>query len=790
MAIRLGSRRTLWYVQGFSIRIASNCSIELIVAAHEVNFRDALLNADPSFLPHVVSKAADGEKHYTQSAIAVLSERLPERFALPATAQTLFVRSFDHAAEHPSIATVKPIFLMLKGACSPLLGVLSSAALTRLEEHIFSILRNSRGPEDQSLSLYCLAVMKMMCDTRLDNPSSSDSINTSALLRSESRTPPTWASDAMREFFTGSKAPKTLQLIAVRMLWACKFDGTGNAADVDECATIAIEVLAGVAPDLRKSWCSSNAMVVQKLEEKVLSADVSGHRKFQVLRFLALLTAEHKSSGAITKIYFDLLLRPRNTDLIARSCTAPHIESLRRVLKSVDAKSWSAYMDSVLELLGSTTPRELLQVLRSLTVFLQFLRGQVEDIPELRRGILSAMGNAAFLQQLKDMSIPVICTDSSELDTMSRPHACRDAIASVRCSSIHELCVLYLTSALVAEPKERCGPTSIRLGYRSLSEVSYQLSHKCVHRAPPQRLKGLLGSKIEVTRTPQEHLSKWKDRLAEDLQSAATAQRVAVLQSVALIVADLEDRCSTVERPLREEQERNRELRKQYDDLNLAYSELEASDVDRTLRLQALVESKHEVTEELGRSREDAKELLQRIAELEMSLSKAKVDAENQLVALRNARRDSDLEHASIMAKDAEELEEMAERLEDTERTLGATNVLMEQISTELKIRTAEKSALHTDINALREDIGAKERASIALVDEKQILIEARDSLTTEKEELRKDLDALRDAHAQEATLLQKEFAEQTLIARSDYENRLKEAVDMVSEVARLDILA
>ncbi|KAK5013995.1 hypothetical protein LTR60_003580, partial [Cryomyces antarcticus] len=163
---------------------------------------------------------------YAGVCVSVLSEPLPEQLALPASGQTFFVHAFEKAAQSPSAATIERVYIMLDGACRGLPAILSRENLTRFEDHLFRILKTVNTVEDQSLSLLCLGIMtKMACATTsrasIARARSSDDLDD---LSPQSSNPPSpsWRSEAAQQFFTGAKAPKTMQLIVLRVIWACK----------------------------------------------------------------------------------------------------------------------------------------------------------------------------------------------------------------------------------------------------------------------------------------------------------------------------------------------------------------------------------------------------------------------------------------------------------------------------------------------------------------------------------------------------------------------------------------
>lgn len=237
-----------------------------------VALRNAFLTAQPLLLDQIIGAAVEGQgtrARYVSPAVALLKYELPSSIPLPATAQTLLVRLFDNAATCPERTTICVVHTILNGACRPLLGVLSADVLHQFEQQVFGILREATDIENQSLGLYCLSIM--------------DTLLKGACAITPNRD---WTPDAMQSFFTGSKAHKTLQLVVLRVIWACK-TGSNDASDEGQlCVKLANDLLQAVDARVRQEWCAKNAAMVRKLHEKSLLPGLSPHTRFQVCTVL------------------------------------------------------------------------------------------------------------------------------------------------------------------------------------------------------------------------------------------------------------------------------------------------------------------------------------------------------------------------------------------------------------------------------------------------------------------------------------------------------------------------
>lgn len=482
----------------------------------EVSIRDALLDADSSLLHLVVSKAIEGDNgndQYIRATVSMLSTPLPENTALPAAAQTLFLRLFDHAAENPSIATVRTLYTLLNGACSALIGLLSSTTLTRIEKHLFNILRGSRGPEP--LSLYCLAVMKLMCQSNNGTTGSIQGSQTSFLLQSDTHTP---TLGAIKQFFTGPKAQRTLELIVLSMIMNCKMSERDSSAAVDENAILATEILAGVTQDIRLAWCADNSPMVCKLEEKALSSTATTRGRLRVLCFLGLLKGE--PSDLVNAAYAKLLIQSCSTGLI------PSVTNIDCYASTISESAWSALLEQTLECLQPARPVELLRSRSSLAGLVLQLTGLADGTTDLRRGVFSTMGKVRFLRTLQGISLSPPTTHTVEHSAGSCDHGCVGVLSQAKLVLATSLCTLYITCALVDGANGQEGSIGIRLAYRQLYEHLIQHPGKCIDAGGSKPRVFEQDEFVEVQRTPQNISSNWREQLSNDMQLASKAEQV------------------------------------------------------------------------------------------------------------------------------------------------------------------------------------------------------------------------------------------------------------------------
>jgi len=242
-----------------------------------------LLKREPGLLPTLLDHATPGDgvhSHYAATAVAVLAHPLPAHYTLPATTQTLFLRLVQKAAHAPSAESLSPVFALLQGTSTLLVGLLSTETLSRLEEQLDTILRSnhsrtSHDAGDQLRTLHCLAIMHLIALPADSERIYTDSMyETQDLLASTQVTSTAWTPAEMQKYFHGTKASKTIQLVVLQAVWACQ---AHSESFDDRLATLKLaNFLMGAVPaDLKDAWCSGNHPIVQKLQQKALACQQS-----------------------------------------------------------------------------------------------------------------------------------------------------------------------------------------------------------------------------------------------------------------------------------------------------------------------------------------------------------------------------------------------------------------------------------------------------------------------------------------------------------------------------------
>lgn len=87
---------------------------------------------------------------------------------------------------------------------------------------------------------------------------------------------------AARQLFSGGKATKTMHLLVLRVIYACRNHTDISHQDAVESIQLANRALRAVDPISRKEWARNNVHIVRKLHEKVSKAETDSPLPLEV----------------------------------------------------------------------------------------------------------------------------------------------------------------------------------------------------------------------------------------------------------------------------------------------------------------------------------------------------------------------------------------------------------------------------------------------------------------------------------------------------------------------------
>lgn len=250
--------------------------------------RDAVLLQSPMLLETLLGSAIASTKSFTNLSglcVALLKAPLPSTIALPASAQNFLNQLFNLTVQSPLPKTVEPVYDVLRGACEPLLDMLPAPGLTKFREHFTRMLRSAKGPTEQSLNLYCLAILGRihLLLERRSRPSTESRPVTSS--------DPSWTLSMSQQeqaeissIFSGERVHKTVVLVVCQVMFACGTDNGLEKSVAIRQILLAREIINAVDPLTVREWAGrqSNHLYIQKLHQKACDGATGGAIQIEV----------------------------------------------------------------------------------------------------------------------------------------------------------------------------------------------------------------------------------------------------------------------------------------------------------------------------------------------------------------------------------------------------------------------------------------------------------------------------------------------------------------------------
>jgi hypothetical protein len=207
----------------------------------------------------------------------LLSEPLPQSVPLPASAQPFFIRVVKAAIGCPSASSLWQVHALLTGACDSLPRILARDDWISLEEGLTHIVRSARSIQDQSMSLICFGIMYALAlpyTVEVASNSEITTIHNDVQLKS----------DAALEFFSGSKAYKSLNLAALQVTWSCKPNVGIARDDALKLLDIALDIFRVIDQKILEQWSKSSEgqTNVRRMMGKLLETELDPEMQLQV----------------------------------------------------------------------------------------------------------------------------------------------------------------------------------------------------------------------------------------------------------------------------------------------------------------------------------------------------------------------------------------------------------------------------------------------------------------------------------------------------------------------------
>ncbi|KAL8733647.1 MAG: hypothetical protein Q9166_002057 [cf. Caloplaca sp. 2 TL-2023] len=587
--------------------------------------------------------------------------------------------------------------------------------------------------KDHPANLFCLAVLAVISSGQSPRTvnESGPSIQSAVALANTVECAGSYL--VARWFFTSKRASKTLDLVVLRVVYACSKSRDLSIPDIIEVLHLSITVVKAIDYADRQTWTANNAGKLTKLVEKRLLDDSSVRE--QLLSLLLAAGRDCKNNDALRDTEAALFSIECFTLSVVTSATMR-----QTLLYLLSTNALTEPIRQFLDLKNEALPKGVAHEHTDICPFHLLERQML-----LRQKICALFLKASFFSQLDSLSL-----DSST------------AVA-----------LLDKSTSLNNRPT-LCQPYGL----------------KChSHKTAPISL-------FEAGSTPCAMASseQWRAHIQNDLAQNAKHQHQRIIRTMGDVCRDLERRCDEVEGPLRNEQAKSAQLHNQLDESKLRITELESHSHEQSLVLDGIEQEKCELAAHLRGVENERADLCSQVEKSREELSKTTQDAQD---ADRNAmkeKRELELAHMAAIAEKDEDLElqyrkELASRarikeLEADVADLQAKASVNEEQIARLETTITEQQTALSEANAL---LNAKQQI-VDLQQQTSNRLEAdKHDLESEVKGLSNDCQALR-TEAEEGAAAFKDLSakldrirckyEADLAAQSHKFNQLRQSSD------------
>ncbi|GAB7351877.1 hypothetical protein MBLNU459_g2425t2 [Dothideomycetes sp. NU459] len=561
----------------------------------------------------------------------------------------------------------------------------------------------------------------------------------------------------MTQFFEGRKTHKTMQLIALRVICACR---SGSGEIHQEALTsviLANNILAAVAEPIRTEWCNKNPAIVRKLQEKCLVQDLTPDIRFQALTFMGALPSSIALPSQAISSYGKLLTNTDSVSIPQEQFEQSLDLALHRYAPLFDSRWWQDFLSTVVDAAISKPSSLILGCSSRCAPLLKRLTVLVEEFSSCREATLAVFAKSDVRQKLEALDVVEDINTRSSLVDGSHDGVCPSSVSLSREDLAKSLCTLILQSGLSAQSHATQPPNRVikaalhRHGQSSMSDI-------CSHRnvLPGKTYKQPHLVEVESTPVIQNPSIHWRTRLTMSIQAHAMTQEQALMASFAEMCRDLERRCENVEEPLRMEKEKTASLQSRHEALAAAYSNLESQILDRDLRISALEADNDRQSSEMEAASIETQDLMRRIDQAARELEESNKKTREILTAAKQEKHELELKQATALACKQEMLDQFREQAQNREQELHHhLHAELGRMAEDRKQDTSEQVQLRSDVGNYQKRLHETEERLSNIENERHALAGAKIKLDHEMVDLRRDAEQQRRELENAHTLLE-----------------------------------
>ena len=432
----------------------------------------------------------------------------------------------------------------------------------------------------------------------------------------------------------------------------------------------------------------------------------------------------------------------------------------------------------------ATPVYKAMRMCRTAGLMVSAFAAAVHHSQQLRSAILFTLSANTFSRPINDMLTLPLPT-ARDAETCAEHGVCPAALARSQRRLRLDICSLFLRTGLLASTDQAGIDPALAVALLE-KQVEFALPiPACRFASHPVQRTGAL-SLVEQTSTPSEHRasSDWRDRLAADLLRNANSNSESMIRTVGEVCRDLEDRCKIVERPLKEEQARSKDLEIKLESASTRIAELESQADERNLFLNGLEVEKSSLEGQVRACEARAADLADNFQEMELNYIGSKAEAEKAAAAAREEASDQNLKHLAIIGTKEDIISEQNERIVHSKQALQRIReelTAASQVNLEAEKRVSELEAEVIEVaratelervSSARKDIeiGSLQRVEVEL----RADFEAAESVTREQAVkmncLQNELQSLRLSSEEDLEKLKQSYESDKLSAAKEVE--------------------
>ncbi|KAL3453976.1 hypothetical protein BJX65DRAFT_81687 [Aspergillus insuetus] len=660
-------------------------------------FRNCLLQRHPYLLDQFLKQSTGNDEEYLPVCIALLSSPLPRSTVPPASLAPFIMRMVGRIHENPSVENVRSLY-SISGCLTGILGELPHDVMSGLQTELTKTLRDLK---DHMGNLLCLATF-----ARLASSWSSVEV-------------PSWLQN-VKNFFGPKRGFKTLDLVVLRVILACSANCEDLTAQQSaESIYLAIEICNTVDTAQRRCWIEGNSIKIDKLIEKATRDGIDHSVQILGLSFLASLLPASALSPGLSRLPLEWILPENSANVlevlpshilprfVEASATHSHQYALNKALGYIFAVLSTSKPDSI-----------IVDELRLASSLLDGLRAS--ELPPLSPALITSMSKTYgdAVQNLVE-SFP---------RHYSRPDcegvaACYHAVSNLENELIFDLLTFWLEMTLSQSIEQVASPSpEMDMLMKIMTKSKSMLPHsRCTFSdARPFVLRNCLSPHKFHERTIISR-GNWRAGMEDIMAANSRMVNDSIMQKVEHICYELEQRCGSIEAPLKQAEEERNQQYLQAETLKRQTKNLEDE-------LQVASNTISELREEMSRleiyansATSRAEELSMSLAEVQQALEDLQSTSKGTLSGEREAFRTRELDMiASLSAKD-DHLEELQEQLKSQTEEHAQLETMLAAIKGERDTSLESIVTLNHEVSVIRAELEERDKEIQSLMAGKEV---------------------------------------------------------------------